>query len=128
MADLAQVRAEPNLEKRSRAALENAERALKDSRKAYEAGDLKETAALLDEVKESVDLADISLKETHKDPIRSPKHFKNAEIKTQTLLRRLEALSQDMNVADRPLVEKVKERVQEVHETLLQGVMVGKKK
>lgn len=128
MADLAQVRTEPNLEKRSRAALENADRALKECRKAYEAGDLKATAALLEEVKESVNLADASLKETHKDPIKSPKHFKNAEIKTETLLRKLEGLSQDMNVADRPLVEKVKERVQEVHEGLLQGVMVGKKK
>ena len=51
MADLAQVRAEPNLERRSRAALDNAERALKECRKAYEAGDMKQTAALREEIR-----------------------------------------------------------------------------
>jgi hypothetical protein len=35
MADLAQVKTEPNLERRSRAALENADRSLKASRQAY---------------------------------------------------------------------------------------------
>ena len=128
MADLAQVRSEPNPEKRSRAALDNAERSLKESRKAYAEGDLKQTAALLDEVKQSVDLAEASLKETRKDPIRSPKHFKHAEIKTADLVRRLDAFSQDMNVADRPMADSVKEQVQEVHERLLQGIMMGKKK
>ena len=49
-ADLAQVRAEPNLEKRSRAALELAERSLKASRQAYAAGDMQQAAALLDEM------------------------------------------------------------------------------
>jgi hypothetical protein len=127
-ADLAQVRAEPNLEKRSRAALDNAERALKDSRKAYDAGDLKQTEALLDEVKESVNLAEASLEEKGKNPIKSPKHFKNAEIKTSELVRRLDAFSQSMNAADRPLADQVKERVQEAHERLLHDIMIGKKK
>src|SRR5437899_3290815 len=101
-ADLAQVRAEPNLEKRSRAALDLAERSLKASRQAYAAGDMAQAAALLDEVEQSVDLAETSLKETHKDPIKSPKHFKYAEIKTVDLLRKLEAYSQDISVDDRP--------------------------
>ena len=48
LADLAQVRAEPNLEKRSRIALENAEHSLKASRQAYEGGDLKLTGELGD--------------------------------------------------------------------------------
>ena len=61
MADLAQVRAEPNLEKRAHGALDNAERALKACRKAYDSGDLPQTQALLDEVKDSVSLADESL-------------------------------------------------------------------
>jgi hypothetical protein len=128
MADLAPVRAEPNLEKRSRAALDNAERSLSASRKAYAAGELQQAADLLDEVRQSVVLTESSLKETGKDPSRSPKYFKNAEIKTGALLRKLDAFSQDMNVADRPLVDKVKEEVQEIHDRLLQGIMTGKKK
>ena len=128
MADLAQVRAEPNLEKRAHGALDNAERALKASRKAYEAGDLPQTQTLLDEVKDSVGLAEESLNATGKNPIKSPRHFKYAEIKTEDLLRKLNGLSQDMNVADRPLIDPVKARLQEVHENLLQGIMMGKKK
>jgi len=127
-ADLAQVRAESNLEKRSRAALDLADHSLKAGREAYSAGDMQQTAAFLDEVGESVDLAEQSLKETHKNPIKSPKHFKYAEIKTVHLLRRIEAFSQDMSVLDRPMLEKVKEKVQEVHDRLLQGIMIGKKK
>jgi hypothetical protein len=128
LADLAQVRAEPNLEKRSKVALENAERSLKASRQTYEAGDLKLTAELLEELQQSVDLAEKSLKETGKDPIKHPRHFKDAEKKTGDLLRRIEAFSRDMNFADRPMADKVKEDVQEVHDRLLQSIMTGKKK
>jgi hypothetical protein len=128
MADLAQLRAEPNLEKRAVAALDYAERALKDSRRVYADGDAAQTTALLDEVGDAVELAETSLKETRKDPIRSPRHFKNAEIRTRGLLRSLDAFERDMNAADRSITSKVKERVQDVHDRLLQGIMTGKKK
>jgi hypothetical protein len=127
-ADLAQVRAEPNLEKRSRAALDLAEKSLRASRQAYADGDLEKTAALLDEMEQSVDLAETSLKETHKDPIKSPKHFKYAEIKTVDLLRKIDAFWQDMSVIDRPIVEKAKQKVQDAHDRLLHGIMMGKKR
>ena len=65
---------------------------------------------------------------TGKDPIKSPRHFKDAEKKTGDLLRRIEAFSRDMNFADRPMVDKVKEEVQEAHDRLLQSIMTGKKK
>jgi len=128
LADLAQVRAEPNLEKRSKAALDNAERSLKASRQAYEAGDMKLTAELLDELQQSVLLAEKSLSDTGKNPIKSPRHFKDAEKKTGDLVRRIEAFSRDMNFADRPMADKVKEEVQEAHDRLLQSIMTGKKK
>ena len=127
-ADLAQVRTEPNPEKRARAALELAERSLKSSRQAYAAGDAQQTAALLDEVGQSVSLAETSLEATHKNPIKSPKHFKYAEIKTVDLLRKIEAFSQDMSVDDRPMLEPVKSIVQGAHDRLLHGIMMGKKK
>jgi hypothetical protein len=128
LADLAQAQAEPNLEKRSRVALENAERALKASRHAYTAGDVKEAASLLDELGESVELAEKSLEATGKDPIKSPKYFKSAEIKTGALVRGIDAFSRDMSVDDRPMAEKIREKVQETHDRLLQGIMVGRKK
>jgi|SRR4051794_1348528 len=128
LADLAQVQAEPNLEKRSHAALELAERSLRASRQAYNEGNVEQATALIEELKQSVDLAEKSLKETGKDPIKSPKHFKHAEIKTADLLRRIEAYLQDANIADRPMLETAKERVQDVHDRLLHGIMTGKKR
>ena len=127
-ADMAQVRAEPNPEKRARAALDLAERSLKSSRQAYAAGDAQQAAALLDEVGQSVGLAETSLEATHKNPIKSPKHFKYAEIKTVDLLRKIEAFSQDMSVDDRSMLDTVKSIVQGAHDRLLHGIMMGKKK
>ena len=73
-------------------------------------------------------MAEASLDEKGKNPIKSPKYFKNAEMKTSDLVRRLDSFQQDMNVADRPMVDEVKEKVQEAHERLLREVMMGKKK
>ena len=79
-------------------------------------------------MQESVDLAYDSLKSTGKDPRRNPKWFKPAEIQTRDLLRKVESLQLDMNFQDRPMMDKLKARLQQVHEDLLQGLMEGKKK
>ena len=128
MADMAKVMAEPNLEKRSQAALVYASETLSESRKAYSAGEMEKTAALLDEVGKAVLLAETSLKDSGKDPNRSPRYFKNAEIKIGELLRRLDGFSQDMNVADRPMADNIKETVQQVHDRILLSIMTKKKK
>ncbi len=123
------AKAEPNLEKRSVLALDNAARALKSAREAYLAeGDMKQVGASLTEVSESVDLAYDSLQQTHKTPSRSPKYFKKAEIDTRELLRRIDDLREQMSVDDRDTIEKVRAVVQKVHESLLEGIMGGKKK
>jgi len=125
-ADLKQARAEPNLEKRAKLALENAVAKLQEARDVYQKDDNTAVTADAAEIQESVDLAYASLNETHKDPRRSPKWFKYAEIQTRDLLRKLETFQQEMNFQDRPLLDKVKEDVQKVHEKLLLGLMEGK--
>lgn len=127
-ADLKQARAEPNLEKRARMALENAGAKLEAARDDYGKDDAAALKADIAELQESVDLAFASLNETHKDPRRSPKWFKYAEIQTRDLLRRLDTFQQDMSFQDRPLLDKAKEDVQQVHEKLLMGLMEGKPK
>jgi hypothetical protein len=122
-AELPQIEAEPNAEKRSKLALDNAAQALKLARDAYDAGDLEKTRGLLNEVKESVELADTSLKRSGKKASRSPKYFKIAELKTSELLRRLESFDQDMNFGDRPILEPVKTTVQQVHDGILDAIM-----
>jgi hypothetical protein len=127
-ADLTGARAERNLEKRSKLALDNALAAYQAARAAYDKGDNERVAAAAAEIEESVDLAYTSLKETGKDPRRSPKWFKRAEIATRDLLRKLEGFQQEMSFSDRPMLDKVKGRVQQVHDDLLLGLMEGKKK
>ncbi len=125
--DLARVEAEPNLEKRAHAALDNADDALKQAREAYAKGEDAVAVARLTEVQRSVELADSALKQTGKDPSRSPKHFKQAELKSRELLRKLDSFRDQMSVADRAAEERVAEAVQRIHDAWLDGIM-GKKK
>ena len=127
-ADLKQALAEPNLEKRSKLALDNASAAYKAARAAYQKGEHDQVAAAADEILESVDLAHASLVKTGKDPRRSPKWFKKAEMDTRDLLRKVEGFQQEMDFSDRPMLDKVKTKLQQVHDDLLVGLMEGKKK
>jgi hypothetical protein len=127
-ADLQAAMAEKNLEKRSKLALENAQAAFQDARAAYQQGDMDKTRAAIHEVQESVELAYQSLKDTHKNPRKSPKWFKNAELVTRDLLRRLDTFDHDMSYDDRPILKPLTEKVQQVHDDLLLGLMEGKPK
>ncbi len=127
-ADLKQAMAEPNLEKRSKLALDNAAAVYQAARSAYQKGDNEHVGTAAAEIQQSVDLAYSSLNQTGKNPRKSPKWFKRAEIETRDLLRKLESFEQEMSFTERPVLEKVKARVQEVHDDLLLGLMEGRKK
>ena len=126
--DLKRAQAESNLEKRSGLALDNAAAALRSARESYQKGDNRQVEADVTEIKDSVDLAYTSLVQTGKDPRRSPKWFKHAEFATRDLLRRLESFQQEMDFADRAMLDPVKARVSQVHDDLLLGLMEGKRK
>ena len=126
--DLKKVMAEPNLEKRSKAALDNAAASYKELRAAYDKGEGEKVALAVTEIGESVDLAQTSLNQTGKVPRRSPKYFKAAEIATRDLLRKLENFQQEMGFEDRSSLDPLKKRVQQVHDELLLGLMEGKRK
>jgi hypothetical protein len=127
-ADLKPALAERDLGRRSKLALDNAEAVLKAARAAYERGETEKVAAGIAEIVESVDLASESLTKTGKNPRSSPKWFKQAEIQTRDLLKRLETFQRDMSFTDRPMLDQAKNRVQEVHDSLLLGLMEGKHK
>jgi DNA repair ATPase RecN len=126
--DLGPVRAEPNLEKRSQLALANAEAVYKTARTAYDNGENEQTQAAVNEILESVELAHTSLVQTGKDPRRSPKWFKKAELQTRDLVRKIESFQEQMSFNDRPMLDKLKARTQQIHDELLLGLMEGKKK
>ena len=117
---------EPNLERRSGLAMENASAVLKSARQAYEKGDSSGLAAKIDEIRQSVDLAYESLQKTGKNPRKSPRWFKRAEIRTRDLGRELDGFQRVMSFNERPLLDKLREHVQQVHEDLLLGLLEGK--
>lgn len=126
--DLDAIKAEPNLEKRSDRALQYAGSQFEAAAAAYSAGDFKNSMAALDEVLAAVELSHASLQETGKSPRRSPKHFKRAEVRTRELGRKLRDFSESVSYEDRAAVEKVRKRVQEIHDELLEGIMSKGKK
>ncbi len=128
-ADLSAAKAESNLEKRAAKALDNAQEALKTAEQSYnEDADLPKTEAALKEVAESVQFAYDSLVATRKNPSKSPKHFKRAEIKTREMMRRLDDFRAKMGSEERQVIEATRDSVQRVHDSLLEGIMGGGKK
>ena len=127
-ADLKRAQAENNLEKRSQLAMDNAVSQYQVARKAYDQGENERAAAAIAEIMESVNLAYTSLTKTGKDPRKSSKWFKKAEMETRDLVRKLDSFQQVMGFTDRPMLDQVKARVQQVHDDLLLGIMEGKHK
>lgn len=122
-ADLGAIRAESNLEKRAGRALENADQSLDAAVDAVRADRAEQLKSALDEVVASVHLAQESLKETGKDPRRHSKYFKKAELSLRKLLRRLKDLETSVSVADRQGLLEAEQKVQEVHDAILNGIM-----
>lgn len=125
--DLSTIRNEPNLEKRSDLALEYANTALDSARDAVSASDSAKVQAALAEVRESVELSWHSLTDTGKYA-RNNNFFKRAEVRTRAFLRRLDGLHDIASVEDQPAIEKVRARVAEIHDDLIQGIMSKKVK
>lgn len=125
--DLAGIKTEPKLEKRSQLALEYADSALDAARDLYKKGDVDSCRSSLGDVEAGVQLSYDSLMATGKDPRRNAKPFKDAEKSTRQILRRLDNLSDLMSALDRGAVEPVQHTVSDIHDKLITGIM-GKKK
>jgi hypothetical protein len=66
------------------------------------------------------------LEDTGKPPYKNAKHYKKAELKTREILRRIDTLLRDAGVDEREALQSAHDRVQKVHEKLLEGVMMKK--
>ena len=124
-ADLSQVRAEPNLEKRSELALEYANAALNQAKKAYEETST-DFPTQMDEVRQAVELSYQSLHDTGKAARRSPKYFKRAEMRMRALIKRLDNLEREVGLEDRLPVDEAKKRIIQVHDQVLFDIMSKK--
>ena len=124
--DIAAVKAEPDLEKRSEAALANAEHEMDEARKAYNGGDDQATQSALKELAESVDVSYDAL-EHARTPPRKSKYYKRAEMRVEALIRRLTGFRDEVSYEIRPQVEDVMKKVSDVHDELIADIMSKKK-
>ncbi len=125
-ADLAEVKAEPNLEKRSEKALGNANNAIDEARTAYKAANYDGFKSRIQEVGESAELSYQSLEDTGKAARRSPKFFKRAEMKMHALTKRLDALSSEISIDDRVEVEAVRKKLSDLEDKIVFEIMTKK--
>jgi hypothetical protein len=124
--ELDSIKAERDPERRSDRALDWADRLLSVSRDNYAEGDYKKALAGVNEIRESVDLAQKSLMESHKNPHKS-KYYKKAELRLRELARHLEEFKRESSVDDRPPIDSLIAHVNEVHDELLTGILEKKK-
>ena len=123
--DLASVKAEPNLEKRSEKALIFAGELLTLMRGELDRNDVEEIKEQLKGIQAAVDLSVDSLKATGKNARRNPKYFKRAELKLRELLRRLETFRRDLGFEDRPVLDKVTAHVGKKIDELVEATLRG---
>jgi hypothetical protein len=125
-ADIASIKAEPDLNKRSELALMHADEKIDEARQAYQAGNDAAEAAAIREVGDSVALSYEALQETHK-AARKSKYYKRAELKVSALIRRLSGFRDEIGYDARPPVEAVMKKLSDIHDQLLSDIMSRKK-
>lgn len=125
-ADLAAVKAEPDLNKRSEMALLNADEKIDEARQAYQAGNQNAEAAAIQEVEDSVTLCYAALEQTHGTP-RKSKYYKHAELKVSALMRRLTSFRDEVDYEFRPRVDTVLKHISDIHDELISDIMSRKK-
>jgi hypothetical protein len=121
------VKAEPNAEKRSRAAVDFAATSEKNAEASYDKGDLDATLTQLKIMAESIETARAALASSGRTPGRNPGIYKYAEQKSQDILTRLRDLEQRMDDDERQSLSAPKTKIQEIHDEWFEGIM-GRKK
>ncbi len=125
-ADLAAIRSEPNLERRSDMALDYISGVLGQVQELYNSGQIEQWRGALNRINEAVDLSYESLRAAQKNP-RNDKHYKRAELKTREFLRRLDGMRDEVNFDDRAALDQVRAKISQVHDELLEKIM-GKRR
>jgi len=125
-ADMAALKLEPDLNRRSELALINADEKMDAARQAYQAGDQSAQDAAIKEVAESVTLSYQSLEQTHGAP-RKSRYYKRAELKVSALMRRLSGFRDEVSFDFRPNVDAVLKQLSDIHDELLGDIMSRKK-
>lgn len=122
-----QVKAEPNPERRAKAAIEFAAAAERNAEAAFSSGNMHDAAAQLNTMKDSMEMTRDSLVASRKTPGRNPQLYKYFELRSHELLIRLEDFERRLFIEDRGVVAVPRARVQEIHDFWFDGIMARKK-
>jgi hypothetical protein len=124
--DIAAVKSEPDLDRRSELALANADKEMDAAKQAYSGGDDQGEQQALAELRDLVDVSYDALEHSKQAP-RKSKYYKNAELKLTALLRRLNSFRDQVSFEGREAVDAVIKRVSDVHDEVLAAIMSKKK-
>ncbi len=113
------IKNEPSAEKRFQLAFDHAAKVLAESRDVAIEQRMKQAT-------ETVELGMQSLEAMGRKPYQNARNYKRAELRVREVLRRADALRKEAPVDDRPALEDYYERINAVHEKLLEGVMSKK--
>ncbi|MBV8551700.1 MAG: hypothetical protein JOY54_10390 [Acidobacteriaceae bacterium] len=115
---VAELKMEPNPQKRSDKALLLADEAFDNARDFYHNGEVDKGDAQLENMTNALKTCVESLNEAHKGRL-----YKKAEMNVATLQRRLQGLLDDLSVQKRGWAEYTSRKLDEIHDKLLAGVM-----
>jgi hypothetical protein len=124
----ARIATEHDPVQRARLEVHLADMILDQTCKQYAEGDVEKGEASLKEMLSLSEHAYDDLFSTKRDPRSKPAGFKESEILMRQFARKLEDLRTSLPFEDRPPIEKALERVREMHEDLLLGLMRVHKK
>ncbi len=124
----ARIAGEHDPVQRARLEIRLADMVLDQTCKQYAEGDFEKGLASLKDMMALSERAYEDLFSTKRDPRSKPAGFKQSEILMREFARKLEDLRTTLPFEDRPPVEKALERVRDMHEDLLLGLMRVRKK
>ncbi len=125
---LASIEAEPNLERRSRLALEFAHAQVRPVVDAYLDGESGRARGSVQEIAAAVELSWAALEATGKHARRNPKHFKRAEIQTRKLAAKLKEAQRELDYDEQRELDDLIAGIETVNSKLLLAIMSRKSK
>ncbi len=122
LADLTKAKAEPNLDRRTRLAMENGVLQLRLASQADKAGDWGKVKSALAEAVESVDLAYASQKATGRNP-RNSRQFKDLEVRLRRLMKTMDDFVRTLPFDQREELAPLAQHIHTVHDELLRSIL-----
>ena len=79
------------------------------------------------EVQDSVELCQEALVSTGKDPRKNTRQFKKVEMRIHQLTRRLRGFAGEVSIEDKPIIERVANRLDEINDEIVTGIFTKRK-